>query len=496
MKYLSIIYFLVLFAIFGSYLVFSLPDNSQRLHVATASQLSGTQHNKIIVYARDIDTGSRFSGYSIETHWVPAPDAQEHLLRKGSAMEALIADGMTVREKLPENGELVMQVPDIPTVEVSALMVSLIDSDNNVRKRAWVPASVFNQQPVIQTLAVEEPKDVFFSAVVPASFIFNQSNEVMLAIFEHHQPWNGTLKIEQTYGPKANYLNEIPMNGLGHLKIAIPAACDFKLTAGEYEFYTTFVPNEKPIHAVIDSPVMTPEHRPVLSVTPVGTMPDITVDYFDENAFIGRQVIPANQARSAELELDYVYGNTPSVFYARVSASSIGTPDSSQTFPIIASKEAVSDYQQAAIALKLLKTWSSEHPEADYLSSLLSKSKKQSHLIRDYAFALASTHHAPVIEMRVKTESAEQQAFEARKSEQKSVMNVVLVAWFGLGLLVSLVLVIRNHRKRRQMWDEILASGNAEVGDVPPQTSGFMLFCLLILFVGFMVSLYFMMQIV
>ena len=481
MKYLGFAYFIILFAIMGSYLVYSLPDNTQRLHVATADRLSDTQHNVAAVWARDLETGSQFLGYSLECRWIT---------EDGSA----IGDGLA--SLLPLNGESVVRMPPLPEGMTAGLEVLLIDDKDKVRKSAVVPASTFNAARPVVTDPAEEVGRRFFRSVVPASFVFDHPNEVYFAIFNDGEPWRGRAVIEQVYGQKAVFPETVSVNGIGHFKLTLSAPVDLKLKAGDAEYYASYVPSEKPIHAVLDKPLLTPEHRPSVRVTPVGSMTDVTIDYFDEEAWIGRQVIPASGNGRGELDVDYVFQEFPTILYARVSASAVATADSSQTFPIVASKWELSDLEQAGLAIGLLKRYPCYGAEAEMMGRLLKHHPDKAAAIRDYAFALSAAKHAPSIEMRVRTEKADAVRFEREKADQKGVMNVILVIWFGLGTLFCLIFAVRNGLERRRRWNALLASGSAEAGAVPEQTSGVMLFCLFLLFIGFMVSLFFVMQII
>lgn len=481
MKYLAGAYFVILFAIMGSYLVYSLPDNTQRLHVATADRLSETQQNAAAVWARDLDTGSQFVGYSLESRWIDG---------SGAVL------GACVKHPLPQNGEAVIEMPPLPEELTAGLEVLLLDDKGDVRKSAVVPISTFNVNRVKVSEAQNEHSGRFFRSVVPAAFVFDHPNEVFFAVFEDGVPCRGRAVIEQTYGQKCDFPKTVSIHGIGRFKLTLSSPVDLKIMACDAEYYASYVPAEKPIHAVLDTPLLTPDRRPVVKVTPVGNMTDVTIDYFDEEAWIGRQVIPASKNGRAELELDYVFQEHPTILYARVSASAVGTTDSSQTFPIVASKTPLSEVDQAKAAAALLKTNPAYVMEADWMRALIKNQPKRAAMIRDYALGLAAGSHSPSIEMRVRTEKADAVHFEREKTEQKAVMNVVLAAWFGIGTLVCLIFAVRNGMERRRKWRALLASGRAEAGVVPEQTSGIMIFCLFLLLIGFMVSLYFVMQII
>ncbi|MBQ9395359.1 MAG: hypothetical protein IJU23_07565 [Proteobacteria bacterium] len=482
MKYLAWAYFIILFAIMGSYLVYSLPDNTQRLHVATADRLSETQHNVAAVWARDLETGSQFAGYSLESRWVDKDGGQI---------------GDSEHMKLPVNGEAIMRMPPFPAGLTAGLEIVLFDDKGKIRKSAIVPTGTFNSERPLVVGEFREAGKHFFRSIAPAAFVFDHPNDVYFAIFNDGEPWRGKASIEQTYGQKASFPETVSVNGVGRFKLTLSAPVDLKISAGNAEYYASFVPSEKPIHAVLlDVPNLRPDYRPIFKVTPVGSMTDITIDYFDGDAWIGRQVIPASANGRAELDLDYVFQDNPSILYARVSASSVGTADSSQTLPIVASAKKLPDVLQADYAVGMMHAYPEYASEAALLEGLLKTNPEKVAFVRDYALALLALKHSPSIEMRVRTEKADAVRFEREKADQKSVMNVILVVWFGIGTLVCLIFVVINALERRRRWNALLASGSAEAGAIPEQTSGVMLLCLFFLLLGFMFSLFFVMQII
>ena len=153
-KYLAWVYFIILFAIMGSYLVYSLPDNTQRLHVATADRLSETQHNVAAVWARDLETGSQFAGYSLESRWVAEDGSQI---------------GNSEEMKLPVNGEAIMRMPPFPEGMTAGLEVVLSDDKGKIRKSALVPTSTFNS---VRPMVIEKTRkdgNHFFRSITPAA---------------------------------------------------------------------------------------------------------------------------------------------------------------------------------------------------------------------------------------------------------------------------------------------------------------------------------------
>ncbi len=483
MKFLSIAYFVILFCILGSYLAFMTPNNAIRLHVATADKLSNEQSNIILVQARNVDNGSQFNGYTLEARWIKSDFSP-------------VSDIASTHAQLPLNGETIMKMPDLPDTEVGALEILLLDDKKQIAKSAIVPSTTFLLTPISEPLDLpDKPMEEFYLADSPSAFMFNVPNEILVATVNSSGPYKGEISVEQIYGQKADFNPSFHTEGMTTFSIALQAVADFKFTAGDHVFYASFAPNEKPFQATVKSPLLLPEQATVVNIVPVGSMPTFTVDYFDDYAWIDRQTITPENAAHAELKPNNRFLKQPSIIYARVSNSPIATPQGSQMFALIASNSPLTDADQAAFALRAMEKLKAAHLEYPYLQKLL-KNRKLAPFIRDYALSVIASHHTPQIEMRVKTEVNDAMTFERQKNTQKSVANIVLVSWFALGVIVCLAIIIHSSRRRKQMWEELIASGEVDVNQIPKQTSAMQLFCLLILITGMLVSLYFMMQIV
>lgn len=489
MRVIYAIYFIVLFLILGSYLLFMSPDNSLRLHIATADTLSQTQPNTMMVWARDLKNGMQFQGYKLTAKWVKKD------------LTCLAAPQIT-EQPLGITGEAAMLIPKLPNIpeirkEAAVLEIDLYDAEGQLQKSGFLPTARLTMPYHDDFKVIHEPDKQHYSINAPAAFMFNAPNEVWVTAFDENGPYKGKVQIEQIFGPKAEFPPQINVTGIGKFSLSIQGSSDFKLTAGEHVFYASFVPNEKPLHAAIQQPNITSKDgTPTATVTPVGSMPTITVDYFQAGAWLERQTFQPKQAAKFSLAPNYTFQKDTEIVYARISSTSMGSPDSTQMFALIASEKMLPIRTQALFALKKLEDIG--HPAAHHLSSLLEtdNDNQMAPLIRNYALNEMAAQYIPNLEIKVKTETDEAKAFERRKARQKSTSNYLLIFWFGVGIVGSLTMMIFSSVKRRRKWEELKASGNVEVGQLPQQTTGFHLLCLVVLFIGLMVALFYMMQII
>ena len=466
------------------------PDNALRLHIATADTLSQTQSNTMMIWARDLNNGMQFQGYKLTAKWVKKDLTS-------------LAAPQIIEQPLGPNGEAAMLIPNLPNIpeirnEAAALEIDLFNADGQLQKSGFLPTAKLDliHHEDFKVFHESEEKQQY-SVNAPAAFMFNAPNDVWVTAFDENGPYKGKVQIEQIFGPKAEFPPQINITGIGKFPVSIQGSTDFKLTAGEHVFYASFVPNEKPLHAAIQHPNITSKDgTPTATVTPVGSMPTITVDYFQDGAWLERQTFPPKQAAKFSLVPQYIFQKNTEILYARISSTSMGSPDSTQMFALIASEKMLPIRSQAQFAIKKLED--NNHPAAPHLAKLLEtdNDNQLAPLIRNYALNEMAAQFEPNLEIKVKTETDEAKAFERRKARQKSTSNVLLVFWFGVGVVGSLTMLIFSSIKRKRKWEELKASGNVEVGQLPQQTTGFHLLCLVILFIGLMVALFYMMQII
>ena len=553
-KILAALYFVILFAIMASYIAFGTPDNSLRIHIASADQLSKEQQNQIAVWVRDLDTGSKFRDCHLRARWShlffyrlclddPKLCLKKNLMNLYDPNLGLYKTPIKINKKefelldyakeaneipesrvdLPENGETILPVPDFPLSLSSAkqeyftkllerksagetgasslneygLMILLYcGQTEEPRKTAFLPLDTFTPpEPDTEATADNSTGTI---VLAPSTFMVNQPNMVYLRTVIDNQLYEGTIRVEQTYGQPANVAASLETMGLAGLPIALQSPADFKFSTKDTEFYASFVPNEKPFHAEIVYPLVSRDKKkPLLKIQPIGTMPTITVDYFDERAWIGRQTIPAELAAEAELTPAFDFTRSPysGIIYARVSNSPVAS-DSSQTFALIVSRDSKTELEQAAFALSKLKDITHDPYDDELFKFVTDNHPSSVFLFRDYALHRLAQYHSASIQMRLKTETTDAMAFETRKSVHKNIANFLLVIWFGVGVIAFTIAIVRSMRKRREDWEILMASDNVDAGQVPQHNSGILLLCLAILFIGLMISLYYMMQII
>ena len=355
----------------------------------------------------------------------------------------------------------------------------------------------------------DEIKSNYIFVDIPSAFILDQPNEVRLVAYENEKPYEGTIDIEQVYGAPAKFPSHVKASpsGVTPIKFSLNSAADFKMTAGSQTIYPSFVIHEKPIHVDMNSTLFLPDSAGtdenaktnlMATVVPVGQMPKLYIDYFDDNAWIDRQVIESSkQYRSViPVHTRYQFGEQPSVLYVRFSASAYPTADTSQTFALITSREALDCKTGALTALKFLDLYQADHPETVLMKLQAKSTSDCTRLkgIQEEALALLARHHDPQLAMRVKTEDADALAYDARKAKHKSIANVILVCWFALGVISSCIIVFSQMHRRKLYWEQAAAKGDAEYGKRIPQVSPILAFVLFFLIIGLCWSLYYMMQ--
>lgn len=492
MRAVQIAYFVILFVILGSYLVFAIPSNALRLHVAAADSLAPGQQNMVAVWARNLDNGSIFEGYRMRSRWVHG--------------DLSPLEGADVTEThVSYTGEAVFPMPAVPEAGVGALEITLIDRNGEEKKSAFLPVSAFQGSPDIQFIPADGAQEdadnaVQFHALAPSAFMFNAPNSVILSLFEDGRAFEGNVMVSQIYGQPAAHTESVAMrDGLARVSIALQSAADFKVTAGDHEFYMSFVPNERPLNARISDYQVLAEKRPEIRVTPVGSMPPVTIDYFDGGAWIDRQTVRPEAASRIVLEPKAVIGQSARMLYARVSTTAFTTGDNAQVFPLIVSPRELSELEQLQFALKEMGACEPFHPEIARMRDVLNEKKPNAgtvRLMREHVMAQLASCHSPSVEVRVRSEDRDQQIFASRKNRQKKISNYLLVFWFGIGGIGASVLYVRQRRRARAQWEELLASDTVEAGQVPEQTSALQLFYVVILFIGFMISLFYIMQVI
>ena len=500
----------------------SIPDDSIRMHIVTADELSQSQNNIIGITARNLDNGSKFDGWSVQSQWVDSDLKPVYIWSDKSAMNGLDF----VNKKISPDGVDILDLPRVPIAPIAGLEVQLMDPQDNLIKSALIPVDVFMSDRGLDIRGqAYNVKPDYVGVDVPAAFILGQPNEVRLIAFENEKPYEGIIEIEQLYGAPAEFPKQIKANpiGISKFNIVLNSAADFKITVGKQVIYPSFVIHERNIHVSLnDNAVSLPRPRVygdvtlVANVTPVGQMPKLYIDYFDGNAWIDREIIEPSQNYKASVKLRARYrsrvgsmddvinnkGVDKGILYVRVSSSAYATPETSQTFAVLTSS-GLFECAGAMEALKFLEPYKADHPEYELLKRVAKDKSanpnpdncKELEPIRDEALSLLATHHNPQLAIRVKTEEADALAYDARKLKQKSIANVILVIWFALGVIVGGIVVIRQMVRRKQYWIEVAASGEAELGKPIPQIHPFLAFVLFILIIGLCVSLYYMMQI-
>lgn len=541
-------YFVILFAILGSFLVGSLYVPRMWMQVMTADQLSPTQPNAILVWVRDPDRHRQWNPErnTIEAHWIVKEDLTKALNERYAALQRMTAneasqsacreledfervlkrDGKLL-EKLGEGEDAVYRlnvyadarsVP--PSGKVLIKMPPLWETcrDHGVALRVCFE-SFEDDEAAAETGCTQIPIEVMTSHVAVkhhdtvnmdsswwttwpvAPLMFDMPGEIQILTMTPMGPYRGSIQVEQMYAQTAKFPTTLETKGITRMPLTIPMGsprADLRFTAGEHEFYASVTPGMKPLSATVSRRFLSPENAfTPISIVSFGSMPTVTVDYFDGDAWIDRQTILPHEVSHAELQpKDYVFGEKPSILYARINNSDVGSQDNSQTVALVASSQTMTMVEQARFAVHEMGRHIDARAQVALLENLIRNASDDAmwQEVRDYALERIADIHAPTIAQRVSTDREDYVRFEAAKAARKSRSNAILIVWFAVGLLGSFGIfyhVNQQNRARRAQIDQESLEVHADEG----QGITGILLLIVVLFIGLMVSIYYMMQI-
>ena len=342
--------------------------------------------------------------------------------------------------------------------------------------------------------------------------MLGEPNEVLFADFKDGMPYKGSIVVEQiNVFPAPPSLN-IPADpsGVTSIPLTINAQADFKITAGEDEFYATFVPLEKPFHITIDDYSITPIKKPHIHIVPAGSPQQMFVDYFVGRAWVGHEAIPVNQIHDFELSPDLIFTSRDQfIVYARISTSEFATEDSSQTIALYATKNP-NHTATDAFDLILREFTSNAHQNNDpsnntlgTIASLITIIVAQEYAENDFSQngqlqkyflnRLAGEHH-PETKLLFRSDEQAIAQFEADKITHHRTMNIFLIIWFVIGVIVFIGVAIQIRNKNVMAWEEAAASGSTDY--IPSGTPAWLVILIAALIFGLLISLYYMMQLI
>lgn len=534
-KVIFILYFAGLFLLISSYVVFSQADTALRLSVASSDAFASDRPNYLRVIARDLDTGSKFEGYSLRTCW---RYGVRHAETAGSACHVA---------PLAQNGIATVSAPRLPTIRPDALCVALL-FEGQEKKTACIDASsldfastvdrekeravVFGElqkgqnvgddgkgradvvreeegtkaiaddplgAPDADALLVGEAgrQRGEYDVVAPGAFLFGTPSDVFLQTMRSGRPITSPVDVRQTYGQSASFPSRLEPSpaGISRLRLALDSAVDLEFTQDGQTFYASFSANDKPLHVSSSSPMITPGSRPRLTVTPFGNADRVVVDVFDGRAWVGHSETDLPPNRTIPLDIDFTSIINPKILFFRVSTSLFTNVEASQTLALIASTNALTPVQQAKIALDeaIDAGFSCLAP---YLSMIDSLPEAAVFDVRDLSLAHLSMGHDAEITLKKRTEVDDLREFDELKKTQKSIANLIFIAWIAFGAVTFTVIGLSNVYARRRAWDAI------DHGESPNSTKAQTLLralhiaLLIALFIVLAASLFYMMQIV
>ena len=415
-KYIPIAYFLILFLILSSYILFTSPNTNLRLSVSMTGFLSPNHTNTALVIARDLDNGSVFPHHHLSACWITA---QNTLSENTSCLDSV----------LPEKGQAFIDIPPVPQTPTAALSIRLIDDNGTIRKTATLLSDRFTVQeppPARLSIPIPDNMDVF----APAAFLLNTPNDVFIS-----SPNHSPLSIAQIYGNPAQFPQTLTPDELGiaRAQITLSGPTDFELTQENKKSYASFVPNTKPFHAAVNGLFLSPSQSPSIQITPVGSLTDMTLALFDGNAWIAHQTIPANQT-THPLDLSpFIPRLSPTfqLYHLRLSASAIASQTYAQTFSFWGTSQNLPSPPLSSLITNpppALKT-----ANADAANTWMRLSLDR----------LSSNTFVP-LSLSVHTETDDQKAFEQAKSVHRKYANIALIFWFCLGFVLFLAYALSS----------------------------------------------------
>lgn len=456
-KYIPIAYFIILFLILSSYLLFATPTHALRLSVNMTGYLSPNHTNTALVIARDLDNGSVFPHHRLSACWITA---QNTLSEKTSCLES----------PLPEQGQAFIDVPPVPQTPTAALAIHLIDDNGKIRKTATLRSDRFTVQAPTPPARLSLPSpglDVF----APAAFLLNTPNDVFITT-----PNASPLSLAQIYGNPAQFPQTLTPNELfiARASITLSGPADFEFTQNDKKFYASFVPNEKPFHATVNGLFLSPSQFLTIQITPVGSPTDMTLDLFDGNAWIAHKTIPADQTNRPLDLSDFLprLSHTFQLYHLRLSASAIASPSFSQTIAFWGTSQKLPSPPLSSLI--------DSPPDALKTAG----DNDANTLVRLSLDRLSSNAFVP-LSLSVHTETDDQKAFEQSKSIQKNYANIALIFWFCLGF----VLFIANALSARSRAETDNTTPNLKNNHLPGIILALGLIVLMLILLFYMMQL-------
>jgi hypothetical protein len=366
--------------------------------------------------------------------------------------------------------------------------------------------------PLPQNLYNDDVSPNLVSIAAPSAFMLGEPNEVLFADIKDGVPYTGNIVVEQINVFPALPSQNIPADpsGVTSIPLSINAQADFKITAGGDDFYATFVPLEKSFHITIDDYSITPKKKPHIHIVPAGSPQQMFVDYFVGRAWIGHEVIPANQIHDFELSPDLIFTSRDQlIVYARISTSEFATEESSQTIALYATNNpnhTVAD----SFDLILREFTSNARQNNDSSDNTTGAIASLVHLIASQEYTknafshyiqlqkyflnrLAGEHH-PETKLLFRSDEQAIAQFEADKKNHHKTMNILLIIWFVIGVIVFIGVAIHIRNKNVLAWEEAAASGSTDY--IPSGTPAWLVILIAALIFGLLISLYYMMQLI
>ncbi len=495
-KVIFILYFVGLFTILSTYIMFSEHDASIRMSIATSDEFSQDRPNFIRVIARNLKNGSKFEGYSLR------------VCRRQTDHDPAAAGSSCAIAALPENGVAAIAAPRPASQRPDDLCVALLRRGGIEEKSTCLPpqpralasdrgsrnaADVFSEKPVDirtdkESIAENSDSDISAAPAVhaepgqspetaqaadesgaasppspiesdifaPGAFLFGVANEVLIRTWQDGRASQAPLSVKQIYGSPASFSQPPAPSeaGISRFSAALQSAADFEIAQNGQKFYASFSPNEKPLRAEVSSPMINPGRAPSLAVTPFGSADRIAIDVFDGHAWIDHIETDLNKNQKITLDTDFSFIIDPKILYFRVSTSLFSNAETSQTIAAIASPDVLPLLRQAELALAAAID-AGALQFSPYRALLPDYSPRELADVRDIALAYLSLVHDAEIVTKKRTEIDDLAQFNALKAKQKSISNILFIVWVALGFGILSSIGIVRALARRRAWDAL-----------------------------------------
>jgi len=435
-----VLYFLILYAIIASYIYHANLHVSLRFNVAATEQLSARHPNLIAFWAHEDDRNYDFSGWIVEAD---IEDSKGNIIGRQKAA-------------LPHDGHTLLQMSIHPVLPPGEMWAHIRLSNPKGQLQNQAKLRFISTQTPFCPIGEPSPLDI----ELPGALLLETPGDVLLS-FGKSEPYVGPVHTDISYGrallPSALHTHPV---GLLRLPLILESPADIGfMTDDDTIVYATFIPNERALNLVAGPPLLTPQAPLSLTIQTIAGENDVTLDFFDQTAWIGRSKVRTDSHTPIALAPDIAFDPAPQIVRLQACLLSWECRQNAQQTAIIVSQDPMSPLEQAQFALQQALSLCPKAPFAKRLLHLqqalstLPLSDDDITLIRDYALAKLSATHTPQIAVRIRTEDIDKASLQAAKDSHKTSANYLLAGVIFVGILIFGLIVLRQ-RPRPVYFDE------------------------------------------